>query len=359
MKTILHLTDELCIGGTEMLLKNTIPLLPQYNHVICYLHGEATMKNEFRGVPIYCLEHSGKMNLFRSVLRLRKLLKINQIDILHSHLLWSSLIARLAKKKNVKLVYTLHNVMSFDAFQKNKFSLLAEKATIDRVDALVGVSSFVLKDYLKYVNFKGITHVLYNFIPSVFFELSTTNERSQEDNLLRCVAVGNLKYQKNYDYLISVFSKLKGLPVSLDIYGDGPEREKIQKRIDDEKLSVRLMGLNNAMDRVLPTYDVFLQASHYEGYGIALVEAMAKGLLILISNIPVHKEIAGESALYFELGSDASLAKLLKKMIEHPSIIDRNAQLVKQRAKLVGSSVSYKEKLEYIYSSLLNDDTIQ
>ena len=358
MKTILHLTNTLTIGGTEILLKNTIPLLPQYNHVICYLHGEPTMKIDFKGVPIYCLEHNGKSNLFRSVLRLRRILKANKIDILHSHLFWSGIIARLAKIKGVKLAYTLHNVLSFDAFQKNKYSLIAERATIKKVDALIGVSSFVLEDYMKHVRYKGATHLLYNFIPSIFFDESSETEKPNEPIELRCVAVGTLNYQKNYEYLLSAFSKLKGLPVSLDIFGDGPKRESIQKTIDEEKLHVRLKGISNSMERVLPGYDIFLQASHYEGYGIALVEGMAKGLLPLISNIPVHKEVAGESAFYFDLESSDSLAELLKELIEEPSIINRNRQGVMQRAKLVGSPISYKEKLEYIYNSMVKEDSV-
>jgi glycosyltransferase involved in cell wall biosynthesis len=351
-KKILHITDALSIGGTEILLKNTLPLLPEYDHIVCYLHGQLDLIDAFAGVPVHCLNYNGKKDFVNAVFQLNKILKKNKVDIIHAHLLWSSLIARMAKTKSCKLICSLHSVMSEDAFKKNKFSLWAEKLTIRKVDALIGVSEFVVKDYLQYVPFKGATYVLYNFVPDQFFTNVIDGEISVNNTKLRCVTVGNIKPVKNYDYIITSFEKLKEEPISLAIFGMGTEMDKIEQYIGSNKLDVHLMGLHHIMENVLSGYDVFIQASRYEGYGIAMVEAMAKGLLPVISDIPVHREIAGEHALYFDLYDNNALRDQLQKIANDKSIIQKRRKGVIERARQVGSSVSYKNKLMEIYDAL-------
>jgi hypothetical protein len=53
---ILHIIDGLEYGGAEVLLRNTLPLLDQYSHVVCYLGGKAPMKKILNDFFI-CLAH--------------------------------------------------------------------------------------------------------------------------------------------------------------------------------------------------------------------------------------------------------------------------------------------------------------
>ena len=96
------------------------------------------------------------------------------------------------------------------------------------------------------------------------------------------VSLGRYDDQKSLDHLIRAWSLLgeKTSGWTLDLYGDGPERESLQKLIDDRGLAgrVRLMGSTNQALEVLATSAFSVQSSQYEGLPLALMESSALGI---------------------------------------------------------------------------------
>jgi hypothetical protein len=84
--TVLHCINSLGTGGAEVLLKNTIPLLPEFNHVICYLNKPDDLLPELNSFPAHCLEHRGWGDSIRTITRMRDLINAYQVDLVHSHL---------------------------------------------------------------------------------------------------------------------------------------------------------------------------------------------------------------------------------------------------------------------------------
>ncbi|MBK5111939.1 MAG: glycosyltransferase, partial [Thermoleophilia bacterium] len=76
--------------------------------------------------------------------------------------------------------------------------------------------------------------------------------------------------------------------------------------------------------------------STYEGYGLSVTEGLAAGLPALVSDIPPHRETAGDAGLYFEPGDADRLAQLLEEVGSDPerrvglawNSRDRHAELV-------------------------------
>lgn len=66
-----------------------------------------------------------------------------------------------------------------------------------------------------------------------------------------------------------------------------------------------------------------IQASHAEGFGLPLLEAARHGTPVVCSDIPVFREVAGDAAQYFEMGSVTSLAQLLRRLVEDPRMLAR------------------------------------
>lgn len=347
---ILHITEQLGIGGTEILLKNTLPVLTEYQHVVVYLGGGDGLKKSFSQYPVYCLEHTGKSSIFRSVRRLRKICKQHQVSIVHAHLFWSSIIARLAKPANTRLFTTLHSVLSKDAFEKNKLSLWAERLTCGRQDAVIGVSAYVLRDYLQHTGYKGRTHVVYNFIPALFFKENSSSPLNSNRIKLRCIAVGNLKEVKNYPFLLAAFAGLNPGSFELDIVGEGSMRPELEAAIAGKKLPVKLLGSRHDLASLLPGYNVFIQASSYEGFGIAMAEAVAAGLIPVLSDIPVHREVTKENAYYFSLHDTRELTRLLT-MISEGKADAIKLQNCREHIRNICSANNYFKQLRVIYSS--------
>lgn len=102
---ILHVIDTLGIGGAEKLLVGTINALSNCNHHVIYLCGKDKLASE---LPANCritrLNFHSKWDVPRCVLAIRRYIKENNIEIVHSHLVMSNLISRLATPRKVKIV---------------------------------------------------------------------------------------------------------------------------------------------------------------------------------------------------------------------------------------------------------------
>lgn len=94
------------------------------------------------------------------------------------------------------------------------------------------------------------------------------------------VAIGRLSEEKNFEWLIRVFSDLKLLEYKLRIFGDGPLYAKLSKTIDSLKMNkyIVLEGKVNDVINCIRNSDIFILSSNHEGMPNALIEAMAMGL---------------------------------------------------------------------------------
>lgn len=100
----------------------------------------------------------------------------------------------------------------------------------------------------------------------------------------RLVSVGRLSKEKGYMDLLALYNIIsKEYPTwSLDIIGDGSEREKLENYIKEHNLGdkVTLHGFQNKeyIDKILNKASIYLMTSYTESFGIVLIEAMSHGL---------------------------------------------------------------------------------
>ncbi|MCU7551302.1 glycosyltransferase [Chitinophagaceae bacterium LB-8] len=346
---VAHIINNLSRGGAEVLLKSTINLFPEYEHLIIYLHPPAELREELEGKACFiCLHHTSWKQLFSTRKRIKNIIRDWQPHIIHAHLFDSTLLARLSKVSRIPIVSTIHSTYSIDAFRKSKKALILERLTVNKQQGLIGVSGFALNDYLEQVSFKGKTYVLHNFLPERNFAAKPECYHKSEE--LKCVAVGNLKEAKNYFYLLEAFTLLKDYRITLDIYGEGPLRELLTNYINEKELRVRLCGQAGYVLNVLPNYNLFLQASSHEGFGISVAEAMALKLPVLISDIPVFREITDGQAHFFPLNNVNELATILKSLSQDETKRTQFVHNAYEQICKISSEENYKKNLHEIYS---------
>lgn len=91
------------------------------------------------------------------------------------------------------------------------------------------------------------------------------------------VSAGRLTYQKGFDFLVDVATKVfeKHPDWEWHIYGDGEEKENLQKLIDKRNIKDKLIlkGKTNKMNEIYKDYAMFVLTSRYEGLGIVLLES--------------------------------------------------------------------------------------
>lgn len=158
--------------------------------------------------------------------------------------------------------------------------------------------------------------------------------------------LSSFEQRKNHLSLLKTFFKCKGgQNIKLVLAGKpGPSLPLIQRFIEKYGLGDEVIILQNITDEEKFTWlkhaKSFVYPSVYEGFGIPLLEAMKIGTPLLLNNLPVFKEIAGETAKYFDLNIEKDFENKLNQIIESPKgIVNYTEQLQKFTSKETSSSL--------------------
>lgn len=121
---------------------------------------------------------------------------------------------------------------------------------------------------------------------------------NHKEGIPQFVNVARLSPEKNQKLLLEAFNELikSGIKAKLYILGTGALEEELRAKIIELNLinEVKLLGQVENVSTVLKYMDYFVFPSLYEGQGMALLEAMALGLLPITSDIPTSREILKE-----------------------------------------------------------------
>jgi glycosyltransferase involved in cell wall biosynthesis len=150
---------------------------------------------------------------------------------------------------------------------------------------------------------------------------------------VRIVTVSRLHWIKAIDVQLLALAELRshGVPATLDVVGDGPERGPLEFRARSLGLgpSVRFLG---AADRArvrtcLSCADVFVLSSLSEGTSNAVLEAMAAGVPVVSSSVGGMSEVLtdGHDALLVAPSDPSALAGALRRLVAEPQLATRLA----------------------------------
>ncbi len=349
-KTILHIIDNLGRGGAETMLVNVINHLNDFEHIVVTLNN----KNEFgpylKCNKIICLNIDSMRKSPVAAIRLRKIISRYNIELVHSHLFWSTVVARLGVPSKIPLFSTIHTSVASSPEYKPLWIKLVERFSYRfKKSVTISVSNTALAEYKSLMKISPRkAFVLYNFVDDKFLcDIETLYKKS---NFFRVVTVGNLKEVKNHQFLLDAFKKLKDKNICLDIYGTGPLQKTLQDDIDKHQLNVTLKGQAKDIEQKLKMYDLFVMSSHYEGFSISVLEAMAAGIGLLVTDIASFKEQCGNTACYFVPNNiEDFLEKILMLKDNHEMLLTFSGE-AKKRVRDNFTIAKHIEKLKEIYA---------
>ena len=181
------------------------------------------------------------------------------------------------------------------------------------IDNIVWVSQSSYDDYVFHNKVSKKSIVLYNVIDKENLIIKS-NEYACKSNF-DLIFLGRLAYPKNPERLIEIVKLLKKEKknISLAIVGDGVERNKLEKLVDNYKLSdnVTFFGFRNNPFPILKKSKILIMTSIYEGTPMVALEAQALGKPIVATPVDGLKRIVFTNENGFLYDDNEKLAKCI------------------------------------------------
>lgn len=246
------------------------------------------------------------------------------------------------KKQGKKLLYLISRFIEKIAYSFSDYAFVASKEDYQYVKELYSPKNLSIN---------------YNYIDTDLFNASY---KSKKNKKLKLVFIGRYSDQKNLFNLIDAVVQTN---FSLDLYGHGELKKKIQLYIKKKQVTsrIKINGAvsNHEIPKLLKKYDLYVLTSLYEGMPKTLLEAMSVGKCCLGTNVAGIKEIIFHKKNGFLC--EISSKSILGRIKEISSISDVHFNNIQQNArKTILNSFSlerfYKNELQ-VYKKIRKQKT--
>jgi glycosyltransferase involved in cell wall biosynthesis len=328
--SVLHFTNSILWGGVEEHICGLLRNISQ-NLFRAELVCDPLLYGRFRSalpgdIKIKALRLSSPSDLFGAI-RLARLLKRSQVQIVHSHMFWSSLFASpIARLCGVPIVVeTLHGT---EAWRKGwKSSYLIDRATARFVSKYVAVSEY---DAHFLQQKKGVSRdkitVIHNGVDTGRFT-SATSKRKAIRQLMGfgdsdCVVIMVARFHagKGHRVLFEAIRELVQVHPRLNLIclGEGEEEPHLRelRMALGLETSIRLAGYQQNVAEWLTAADINVLPSFYEGLPLTILEAMACGVPTVASNVGGIPDVIedGVNGILVPAGDSHSLAAAISQL---------------------------------------------
>ena len=146
--------------------------------------------------------------------------------------------------------------------------------------------------------------------------------------------VSRLEPENNAHRVIEAFEKVQ-TDLNLVIVGDAPYNQDYiasLKSTKDERIVFTGYVFGRGYRQLQSNAYFYVQATEVGGTHPALVEAMGFGNCILANDVPEHREVLGDTGLFFRVHDVDDLAQKMQYLLDHPEIIERYRKMARKRA---------------------------
>ncbi len=275
--------------------------------------------------------------------RLRRLIKAEQPDIVHTWLFAANAYGRLMvgrrTKPRPKLIVSERCVDVWKA----GWQLWLDQKLIERTDRLIG-NSVAVAEFYKSIGYPANRiSVIPNGIdvpePIPFDRDSLLAELEIPRGVPVIGFVGRMAKQKRVEDLVFAMALVAILrpDAHLLLVGDGPERDKLMKFARDIDIDhhARFTGHRADAAKLLRIMDLFWIASDFEGQSNSIMEAMAAGLPVIATDIPPNRELVvdGETGFLVRVGDRAGFQQFADRILADPELARRLGDAGRERMR--------------------------
>lgn len=319
---------------------------------------EKKVINEYNGVFYKVPRYS--RNPFQFYKSIREFYRLHVYDVVHIHASTAMLIIYafpIWKEKKVKIICHSH-AATVDGIG-NKilhffFRYFVNKYTDCKIATSKPAAQFMygknrMSDALILKNGIDIDKYVFNFeVRKKLRNILNIN------NSFVLGHVGRFSHVKNHPFIIKIFEQLHKIDnnAKLLLIGDGENKDRIKKMVQEKELleDVIFYGTSNSVGEILCAMDCFIFPSYHEGFAVALIEAQANGLPIIISNNIPKEAVITKSYKSLDIFDDSieSWVKAILSIKEEKSNRSLGYKVLSKEYDIMQTA----RKLEKIYNEI-------
>lgn len=351
-KRILQYIPAYNVGGIETLMYNILS-----DGKNCYKYDllvevdlDESIKQKLNrsNINIIRINNFVNENPFLHFIQVRKIIKYNDYDIVHSHEIPTRIaVLYYAKKYNVERRILHSHSVKFE--RPSIIKNITARINIENANIYVACSEESSKIFKS-----RKCNVIYNGINPIKFEYN-----KKKANIIRkkynisadtfvIIQIGRISKVKNFDFMLDVVNSLD-IKYKFFIVGDGEQKSQILYKIKKYKLqnNVIMVGNVSNVEDYLSAANLYVMPSLFEGFAIGAVEAQANGIDVILSNF-IPKLIKITNNVYIESLNKQRWKNLIVKLSQKDNY-DRYSN-VKIIAKSNFTIDKFKENIYKLYN---------
>ncbi len=375
---ILNIIETLGRGGAEQALVNLLPALRarglECEVAVLWPPYSLAADLEKKGIKVHRLDIPHSWAVIKGSLKLAKLLKNRNFDIIHAHLFFAEFYSALtypivpSPRRVVSfhnLAYDIHLTDTFwKKFRKQMHSFMLRYNT----NSQIGVSSAVAKHYSAHLNLQNVK-VIHNAFPidDVQPEINPDQIRAAygiDPTDFLMIMPGRLSPEKNHDLLLEALTILreKNLYPRLLIVGDGPLRDSLNNKIVKEQVILHHGIPNPELKHLMQVADVLVMPSISEGFGLVHAEAMSVSTPVVATSVGGVTDLIedGVSGLLVPSGDAVSLADKIAQLMTNSKLKELLGQAGRKRIETYFSvDVIANKSVDYYRNIIRNTKCVE
>ncbi len=352
-------------GGAESLILDICRLHKSvpYDFVCVYRH-EGNMSDDFKKSGANLIHVPKKRGYLQYLWTLRRSFIREKVTIVHSQTPSNTLLLSVALLGiDIKIITTFHGHLFADSsWWKRKLVYFAS-------EKIICVSNQQKQYYEQkwHLPQDNKLSVVYNGIDFSKIELTQPSLEFSKNKQIKLAMVGNFIKGRSQSVIVKAIHLLKEKGVvNFDFYFVGRREEQEARRYDDcvrycaehHLNNIHFLGSRNDVPELLQTMDGFVYSTEHDTFGIAVIEAIAAGIPVVVNDWPVMTEVCNlglpetNSAIrFFKTDDVADCADKMKELLS--DITDNKEQLqvdCQQALSAVKQKYSIQKHIENLYA---------
>lgn len=265
--------------------------------------------------------YSGLKSVYNpcQILKIKDFIQQNDYDVVHTHLFptlyWVSLVKTFWRIK-IPVVFTEHSTHNK---RLDKFIFRAiDRCIYRKYQKILAITPQVKQVLVQKLNINPEkVEVVYNGVEVDKYKQASPYAEGTffEKGATILMQVSRFQAAKDQKTVIRALTLLPQR-YKLLLVGDGETKIECENLVQELSLQERVQFLGSRVDipELLKTADIVIQSSHWEGFGLVAVEAMAAGKPIIASDVVGLRDIVSGYGLLFQKGNEDQLAKEIETL---------------------------------------------